>query len=282
MLMQMQTCGLWGADQKLPPQPHISQDGQLDLLAAEKVLDDFREQRLGGDYSFKFELRHMPRRGTTTTYKGQLWGTWNASGAQTKIILPGNGNENGDSLALLVHNGNQPKIWRLANNTPASARELSGEELFEPLLPGLIVTPFDLQMPFIYWTDYAFEGKTKKLGRTLFVFLMYPPQNTARHNPALGAVRIFLEEKSRQWLKAELVDKEGQTLKSFKIISVKRIGNEGFPRTIDFFDERSRSKTRFRVTAAALSQKFTKNHFLPEYLAEATPAVSPDAFTGLK
>ncbi len=284
LLLPMQTCGLLRAEEtlQLRPRPHITQEGQLDHLAAAKVLQDFRGQRLGGDYSFKFELRHMPRRGPTTTYKGQLWGTWNASGAQTRIIIPGNGNEKMNSLTLLVHNGPQPKIWRLPNNPPALARQLLGEELFEPLLPGLIVTPFDLQMPFIFWPNYAFEGKTKKLGRTLFVFLMYPPEITAIHNPALGAVRIFLEEKSRQWLKAQLVDKEGQILKSFKIISVKRIGNEGFPKTIDFFDERSRSKTRFRITAAALGQKFPKDHFLPEHLAGAPPAILPDAFTGIK
>ena len=283
MLLHMQACGLLGAVQTLQPRPQVSQaqQSQLDLLKAEKVLQDFRNQRLGGDYSFKFDLRHMPRRGPTATYRGQLWGTWSASGAQTKIIIPGNGNDDGNSLTLLVHNGPQPKVWQLANNPPVSARQLSGEELFEPLLPGLIVTPFDLQMPFIFWPEHVFEEKTKKLGRTLFVFLMYPPENTAMHNPALGAVRIFLEEKSRQWLKAELVDKDGQTLKSFKIISVKRIGKEGFPRTIDFFDERSRSKTRFRVTAAALGQKFPRDHFLPQHLAKAAPAVLPDAFTDL-
>ncbi len=279
MILLVLAHGLLGADETLQSRPHVSPEGELDLLEAAKVLDDFRNQRLGGDYSFKFELRHMPRRGSTTTYRGQLWGSWSATGAQTKVIIPGN--EGRKPLTLLVHNGLQPKVWSLKKNPTAKARELTGGELFEPLLPGLIVTPFDLQMPFIYWTDYEFEGKTKKLGRTLFAFLMHPPVSMAKQNPDLGAVRIFLEGKSRQWLKAELVDREGRPLKSFKIISVKRMGKEGFPKTIDFFDERSRSKTRFRVTAAALGQKFSRDYFVPEQLAEPAPVVLPEAFTDI-
>ena len=273
----------------LRPQPNISlsQAEKLDYLEGERILSDFRRQRLGGDYSFKFELKHMPRRGPATRHRGQLWGTWGDSGARTRIFIPGGvlGEENKRDLTMLVHNGPQPKVWSLSGKVagiPQTARELSGEEMFEPLLPGLVITPFDLQMPFIFWTEYVFEGKFKKLGHTVFAFLMYPPETTAAVNPNLGAVRIFLEEKSRQWLKAELVDTEGQPLKTFKIISIKRIRDEGFPKTIDFFDERTRSKTRFRITAAALGQNFPEEHFQPERLAEEVPFIPEEAFTHFK
>ncbi len=275
-----------GQEEKIepsPPQPHISSTEELEQLAGERILQDFRRQRLGGDYSFKFELKHMPRRGPTSIHHGQLWGTWSDSGARTRILFLGTGsNEVGTHTAMLVHNGPQPRVWSLGRNSPQEARELGGEELFEPIFPELVVSPFDLQMPFIYWPTYVFEGKSRKLGRTVFAFLMYPPETVKKQNPVLGAVRILLEEKSRQWLKAELIDREGQPLKSFKIISVKRMGQEGFPKTIDFFDERTRSKTRFLVLAAALGQNFPKDNFSPDRLAGEIPKVSPEAFTYLK
>ncbi len=277
------TAGILTAADPLQPQPNISQTAEKleQLVEGEKILNDFRRQRLGGDYSFKFELKHMPRRGAITRYRGQLWGTWGDTGARTRVLIPGA--DDAKDFSMLVHNGPEPKVWSVVGESnPPSVRELDGAELFEPLLPGLIITPFDLQMPFIYWPKYVFEGTSKKLGRTLFAFLMYPPEATATTNPELGAVRIFLEEKSRQWLKAELVDKEGQPLKSFKIISVKKIGDEGFPKAIDFLDEKTRSKTRFRITAAVLGQNFAKDLFQPEYLTEEVPVVADKAFTYLK
>ena len=40
--------------------------------------------------------------------------------------------------------------------------ELTGDALREPILPGIVYTPFDLQMPFLYWEDYNYEGPACK------------------------------------------------------------------------------------------------------------------------
>ena len=53
---------------------------EIDYEEGRTRLESFRAQRLDGDYCFRFQLEHMPRRAKTIRYRGTLWGTWNDLG----------------------------------------------------------------------------------------------------------------------------------------------------------------------------------------------------------
>ena len=146
---------------------------------AAEILSEFRNQRLAGDFSFKFELEHLPRRGRTTLFAGQIWGTWQHSRPVLRVHLrPVTGDLHAAAVSMLSRNGPTPKIWTMRENPgiePTGPQEVTGGDLLEPILDGMLYSPFDLQMPFIYWPEYEFEGRGRKKGREALVFRMLPP-----------------------------------------------------------------------------------------------------------
>ena len=137
---------------------------RIDQEEGARRLDAFRQQRLQGDYIFEFELEHKPRKARTVRYDGIMWGSWNEQGAVTRFkIFPNDADREADGegadalVELLVQNGPQPSAW-MRRDPAEPMQRVEGEALFEPLLPELVYSVFDLQMPFIYWEDFIYEG----------------------------------------------------------------------------------------------------------------------------
>jgi hypothetical protein len=75
-------------------------------------------------------------------------------------------------------------------------------------------------------------------------------------------------------VQSELLDEKGLPYKSMAVLDLKKIDEQWMVKTIDLRDERSRDKTRFQVTGAALGLELAGNVFARDGL---TLPVAPPA-----
>jgi hypothetical protein len=65
-------------------------------------------------------------------------------------------------------------------------------------------------------------------------------------------------------------------LKTITLIDLKKVGEQTLVKTIDVRDNRTRNKTRFSVTGAALGLNLPLSVFSPDELMAEAPAVPPE------
>jgi hypothetical protein len=196
-----------------------------------------------------------------------MWGARNERGPVSRVILqPG---EIGAERRLLIQNGPQSALWAWPGaNGQVSA--LGATALFATLA-GTDLTAFDLQMPFIYWNDFVFEGVAPVRGRPAHVFLLYPPADIAAQKPELSGVRVFIDTQFGALVQAQQIGDGNQTIKTITVLDLKKIDSQWIVKTIEVRDDGTRNKTQFEITGAALGLDFSGGLF--------DPAVLPDAIT---
>jgi hypothetical protein len=259
------------AQPRFVPQPEYGQFGAPDQAEGRHVLEEFRAKGIAGDYFLEFELHVLPRRGDERVLTGQLWGTHNDQGPLSRVVIATDAAKKTE-LHLLVQNGPAPIVWSW--DGVDAARLLDVAALFAPVA-GTNLTAFDLQMPFLYWPDFAYQGLTRLRGRPTHQFLLQPPKDFAEKYPVLKGVRVFLDTQFNALVQVELVGHDGQTLKTISLLELKRIGEQWIPKTFDVRDEVTRDKTRFLVKGAALGLTLPCEVFSPEQLGETVNP--PDA-----
>lgn len=259
------------------PPPSYVQFGEPDQKEGREVLEGFRRQGIAGDYYLEFELHVLPRHGSERVLSGKLWGSRNAAGPLSRITVLGS-TTNGSEVRLLIQGGANPSLWRWTPASGATAEQGSIDALFEPIA-GTDLTAFDLQMPFLYWPDFVYEGLARVHGRPAHQFLFYPPAEVTQHNPALRGVRTYLDTQYGALVQAELIGEDNRTLKVLSLLDLKKVGDQWIPKTVDFRNETTRNKTRFAVTGAALNQTFSADVFAPAHLPE--PDVVPVGLVNL-
>lgn len=249
--------------------PELAQTDRPSDAEVERILADFRQSGIVGDYYLEFELRTLPRRGEEKTFQGKIWGSRDADGKLTRVVLTDGSREQ----RLLVKNGPQSAVWRL---TDKGVSQLEPAALFDPVVPGVNLTTFDLQMPFIYWPGVTFERTTRMVGRPAHAFLFKPPAPVAVANPSLGAVRAYLDTVYNIPSQVETLDRKGTITKTLSVIDLKRIGEQYIPKSFEVRDEVTRDKTRLIVRAAALKLSLPSSIFAPASLAEEVKPPAPE------
>jgi len=256
------------------PAPEYLQLGKPDQEEGRTIIAAFRQMGLAaGDFYLEFDLRVLPRRGPERVQHGLMWGSRNDQGALTRVVLK---DDAGGERRLLVQNGPQPTIWSWQPGATGTQR-LGLAEQFVPLAQTDL-TPFDLQMPFLFWNDFTFEGVARLRGRPAHRFLFLPPPEVVAANPALTGVRVSLDTQFHALVETELIGEGGHPLKTVSLLELKKIQeqwielqkaqDQWIPKTIDFRDEATRNKTRFTVTGAALGLTFAPALFEPAALAD--------------
>ncbi|MGA2051941.1 MAG: hypothetical protein ABSH19_01380 [Opitutales bacterium] len=242
-------------------------------------LDAFREARLQGDFCLRFQLTHLPRRGDETVYEGVAWGTWNEQGPLTRFQLrPAAGSNNAppdpalrdaNTWEWLVQNGPMPRVWVLApgEKTP---QELPPAAWPAPLFAGLVYTPFDLLMPFLYWQKFEYHGPTRLRGRVADLYVMLPPSDSTA-----APVEVALDREFNALLQAESLNDTRQPVRQFQILDFEKVEGQWMMKTLDLLDLTKRDQDQFEVTAAALNLRLDPAVFDPAHLAE--PATLPPA-----
>lgn len=252
------------AQRRHRPPPDYVQLSPPDQQRGQEVLEEFRRMGIAGDYYLEFELRVLPRRGEGMTLPGRMWGTRADSGPVTRVtVRPG---DPAGEVRLLVRGGETPAVWRWrAGESPL---RLDAAALFEPVA-GAGLTAFDLQLPFLHWQDFVYEGLTRTHGRPAHQFLFYPPPEVAKQNPELTGVRAYLDTQYGGLVKTELIGAEGRLRKTLNLLNFKKVGDQWIVKSLDLFDETTRNKTRFVITAAALNLRHPAKIFEPEELEAA-------------
>lgn len=239
--------------------------GRADQAEGARLLADFRKNSgIAGDYWLAFELRVMPREGAERVVTGTLFGTRGVSGPLSRANVGGQ--------RWLIESGPKPAAWLAAED--GAARELGATE-GALALADTGVTVFELQMPFLYWTDFTYEGEARVRGRPTHSFVLRPP--AGQPVPAgLTAVRVLLDVQFEALVQADELGASGTVEKTISLLDLKKVGEQWLVKAIDVRDARTRSKTRFSVTAAALGLSWPIALFGPDSLAAEPPPVPPE------
>ena len=261
----------WAQHKSNRLEPRFVSSRVPDEAEGRTILQQFRSLGISGDYFLEFELRVLPRRGASWVVPGAMWGTRTAAGPLTRVELAA---DDDPVERYLIQNGDAGFAWRYRSGQEAAVRELAASQLMDSMAQtGISV--FELQMPFIYWRDYVFEGTTRLRGRTVHAFLMYPPEEFAATNPGIGGVRLHLDPQYHALVQAVILDQNEIPLRKFTVLDLKKLGDQWIVKSIDVREEATRDKVRFQVTGAALRQDFARGLFEPESLTTdiAEPAM---------
>jgi hypothetical protein len=228
---------------------------RIDQAEGAERMADFRRQRLDGDYCFKFELEHLPRRGAAVRYQGRMWGSWNGLGPVSRFELhpePGQVDVGlSEAVHLIIQNGAEPRAW-IRKGAQQVFKMIVGDDVFEPVLPGVVYSPFDLQMPFIYWQEFEYEGPERVKSRIAQNFRMLPPVGSAAESKGVSAVRIALDDTYDALLQIEVLDVRGEALSRFTVESFKKVQEQYVVKEVTLKDYSTKARTRFRVKAASV------------------------------
>ncbi|MDO8540378.1 MAG: hypothetical protein Q7S40_08040 [Opitutaceae bacterium] len=244
-----------------PKAPDLAQVGLPDAAETAKILEQFRQAGIPGEYYLEFQLVAMPRRGETKTFNGRLWGSRNEQGAISRVEVT---DAQGGQSRLLIQNGERATVWRFRDG---KVTKLDAAAVFAPLIPGIEITAFDLQMPYVYWPDAKVQAVKRVLGRPAHAFLFRAPGPIAQQGK-VGAVRAYLDTVYNAMTQTELLDASGRIVKTFSLVSLKTVDHQALPKSVDFRNDVTRDKTRMTLTAAALRLDLGPAPFSPEALAE--------------
>lgn len=250
--------------------PELAQVGLPTASETAQILARLRETGVQGDYYLEIELRVLPRRGAESTFRGRMWGSRNTVGAITRIALTDAGNA---EQRLLVQNGAEPAVWRAFGG---KVGQLVVSALFQPVIPGVNLTAFDLQMPFLHWPNPALEKVARMRGRPAHVFLFTPPAAFAAKYSDLGAVRVYLDTQYNAPTQIESIGRNGRVTKTLTLLDLKKVGEQWIPKSFEVRDEATRDKTRLNVTAAALGLTLPSTGFAPAALTENMSSPAPE------
>lgn len=262
------------------PPPRYIQLTPPDQNAGAEILRSMRAVGPEGGYYLEFDLRVLPRRGEERRVSGRMWGSRNREGPVTRmaLTLPAEGG-GGAETRVLVQGGPRPAAWQWPAADGSATITVDDAALFEPLA-GTDLSAFDLQMPFLYWADFVYEGKTRLNDRPAETFLLYPPASITTRRPDLAAMRVYLDPQYHALVQAEQLGENERVLKSMRVVELKKIGDQWIVKAVELRDEKTRNKTRFVVTAAALDRDFAGGLFDPGGLAGAVGA--PGGLTRLE
>lgn len=248
------------------PNPEYLQLGKPDQEKGRRILQAFRDRGMyAGDNYFEFDLRVMPRRAEERTVPGRMWtGEKDGHPVFRFVIHPG---VKDHERRMLVHNSIQGEVWSWAADREPALQPLPVASQFEGV-GGTNVAAFDLQMGYLYWPEFVYEGVSKVRGRPADTFLLYPPDEVKNGMPALSGVRVYLDSQYGAPVDAEYIGEDGKTFKKVSIVDLKRVDEQWIVKSIDFRDEKTRDKTRFSLTAAAVGLDTASTLFDPEMLEQ--------------
>jgi hypothetical protein len=259
----------FGAQPAKPPE--LAQFGKPDAAEAARLVEGVRQAGLPGQYFLEFELHALPRRGEGKIFKGALWGARNQQGPVMRVELS---DGTGAVHRLLIQSGEKASVVRWRDGR---AEPVEGAQLTAPIIPGVEISAFDLQMSYLYWPNPFVEKITRSnFGRPANAFMFRAPAAFTEKHPEIGAVRANLDTQFNALIQSEILGRDSKLVKSFALLSIKRIGDQVVPKQVDYRNEVTRDKTRLQITAAALGLTLPPSTFETANLAQnaARPAAS--------
>lgn len=262
--------GLCAQGTRFRPAPKYVAGGKADQAEGARILGEFRQAGIAGTYWLSFELRVLPRKGGERVFEGELFGTHGPLGPLTRLSL--------EKERWLIQSGPGPAAWTAPGGV--AVRAATTAETLQPVA-GTDLTLFDLQMPFLHWTDFVYEGLAKVRGRPARQFVFYPPADFAAARPDLSGVRVFIDTQFQALVQIEQLGPDGKAVKSVTLIDLKKVREQWLVKSIDLRNHVTRDKTRLTFKAAALDLTLPAETFEPAQLVQPAPAVPREKLQGL-
>jgi hypothetical protein len=245
-----------------------------DKAGAAALLDQYRRSVYAEPIYVEFDLRQMPRRGDEHLYHGRLWGARNGRGPITRFEL--DAGKGGPVHRILVQGGPDAALW-VSDGPGGAARD--EKALLMPLVPGVEMTPFDLQMPYLYWLDVDLAGEKRIRGRPSYAYQFAPPAEFAAASPGIKYVRAYLDTQYDALMQSEITGADGRVAKTLSLLELRKVGDRWIPRDLDVRNEATRDKTRLSVTAVAIGITVDPSVFDPSRLGTAAAAPPGESIT---
>lgn len=256
----------------------------LDASDASQLLAFFKAQRLEENFCFHFQLRQKPRRGRSVDYEGVMYGSWNEEGPVSRYRLYPNAI--GDvspvdtsPIEIIVQNGRLPRVWMRHRDAEAFTL-VEDASLFKPIFDGILYTPFDLQMPFIFWDNYEYVGPSRVLSRIGQKFLMFPPAGSLAERHGVAAVRVSIDDTYYALLRAEVLQGDYETRSQFTVRGIKKIQDRYIVKEVELKNLFTKDATTFSVKAARVGLELGDSIFDPGS-PEEPPEISTISFEEL-
>jgi hypothetical protein len=181
-----------------------------------------------------------------------MWGTWNDQGALTRIKILSGEDRSPAQVDVIIQNGPDPEAW-IRRSAADDFAPVHGEALFEPVLPGLVYSVFDLQMPFIHWDEFVYEGPSLVgASRVAQEFLMMPPEGSESARQGIEAVRVSLDDTYNALWRVEVIKESGEVSSKFSVESFKKVQKQYIVKRITLTDYPSKDRTTFDVVEASV------------------------------
>jgi len=196
-----------GAPQGISPPRDYSAIGRARPGRGARVIKQFRESGPARPYYLEFVLRELPRRGPERRHRRRLWGGRNDQGAVLRIELnPGRPAKNADFSRKTA---SRPRFGLTSQALPQ--RRLGVFSLSSPWSPERKITPFDLQMPFLYWPDARLMGieRVRGMTRPAYVFLFQAAGESGQKRRPMGGVRAYLDTEYHAPVQTEVLAADG-------------------------------------------------------------------------
>ena len=256
------------AQSRVPSAPDLD---QLTPEQGQAFLAGFRHSRLNGDLCLRFEIIHKPRKGDSLPpVQGTLW----ASTQGETHLLRGEIKDAQGKPALAFVSLKSPqggRVWVSRQGAPA--QELDDKTLLIPLADGLILSPFDLQLPFTHWPATAYLT-TEKRRRPVHTF---DALNRIGREPA--KVNFAIDRIYGVLVQASCFDANGKKTRTTQVEEFSKVDDQWVLAACSVLDEATRDADLLRITEAALGERLTPQTFEPATLT--APATQPAHFKKL-
>ena len=256
------------AQSRVPAAPALD---QLTPEQGQAFLAGFRNSRLNSALCLHFEIIHKPRKGESLpAVKGTLW----AASYGSDQLLRGEIKDTQDKSTfafITIKSGKESRVWISRHGAPA--QELSGKAPLIPLAEGLLLTPFDLQLPFTHWPATAYLS-TEKRRRPVHVF---DALNQSGHEPA--KVNFAIDHVYGVLIQATYFDTNGKKTRTMQIEEFSKVDEQWMLAACSLLDEKTRDADLLRITEVALGERFAPAIFEPTTLTQ--PAAQPANFKKL-
>jgi len=240
---------------------------------AAEAIAGFRGYRDTADQRLRFTLTHAPRRGDETVYTGELCMTWTGDGRMVRVEIGRRDEPAAARRRYLITDGTHPAVYTLSGGRAVAA----DAGALKPLLPGLIFTPYDLQLPFVRW-DYKYRKTERFRGRRTDYFRMTPTADAAKAYPEVSRVELGFDHAYNALMRATTYDREDRALREISAETFGKIAGRWTIVEMRLRDETTRDADTLRVDTAALGITLPRAVFTPEGLAAPLPETPASQF----
>ena len=236
----------------------------LDEKDAEEFLAQFLSSRGGLDSILDASLIHCPRNGKKESVPVRIFSGWAGQTLLLRVEIASDGVD--PDQRFLFRGGKDPAGWGWSSG--GSVEILEASRLFQPLVPGMDLTAFDLTAPYLDWVDVTYEGAERVSNSPSHWFRFEPP---AEWVPALelggvSSVRVALDARFDAPVQVEYLGNNDEVVRVLEVRSFKKISETWIVRRLEAFDERTRDRTELRVEDADVELRLPLEVFQSEAL----------------